>query len=113
MLDQKRAFQHMAAWAIQNLFNVYKEAQEVMANGELSEEEKVLKIKGPHGTDHRMLNLMLLLKPAVEQAELEFPDHVDTFFKWFHDRWEFIQGLNIIDGVCKCKGCKPTEEVVS
>ena len=113
MLDQKRAFQHMAAWAIQNLFNVYKEAQEVLADEKLTEAEKAIRIKGPHGTDHRMLNLMLLLKPAVEQAELEFSDHKDTFFKWFHDRWAFIEGLNILEGTCKCRGCKPAEDVVS
>jgi hypothetical protein len=113
VLNQQQAFQHMAAWAIQNLFNVYKEAQEVLADEKLTDTEKALKIKGPHGTDHRMLNLMLLLKPAVEQAELEFPDHIATFFKWFHNRWEFVQGLNIIEGVCKCKGCKPAEDDVS
>jgi hypothetical protein len=84
-----------------------------MADEKLTEAEKAVKIKGPHGTDHRMLNYMLLLKPAVEQAELEFPEHKESFFKWFHDRWEFIQGLNVIDGVCKCRGCKPAEDVVS
>ena len=113
MLNQERAFQHMAAWAIQNLFNTYKEAQEVLANEEMSEADKTIKIKGPYGTDHRMLNLMLLLKPAAEQAELAFPDHKDSFWAWFHDRWTFIEGLNVIEGTCKCKGCKQDEPVVS
>ena len=113
MLNQEQAFQHMAAWAIQNLFNVYKEAQELLADESMSEADKAVKIRGPNGTDHRMLNLMLLLKPAVEMAELAFPDHKDTFFAWFHDRWAYIQSLNVIEGVCKCKGCKQDEPVVS
>ncbi len=113
MLDQKQAFQHMTAWAIQNLFNVYKEANEILADETMSDQDKALKLKGPNGTDHRMLNLMLMLKPAVEQAELEFADHKDTFFAWFHERWAYIASLNIIDGVCKCKGCKQDEPVVS
>lgn len=103
----------MVAWSIQNLFNTYKEANEILADEKLTEAEKAIKIKGPYGTDHRMLNLMLLLKPAVEQAELEFSDHKDTFFSWFHDRWSYIESLNVIEGVCKCKGCKVEEPVVS
>jgi hypothetical protein len=103
----------MTAWAIQNLFNVYKEAQEILADENMAETDKAIKLKGPNGTDHRMLNLMLLLKPAAEEAELAYPDHKDTFWPWFHDRWDYIKSLNIIDGECKCKGCKVDEPVVS
>lgn len=113
MLDQRQAFQHMCAWAIQNLFNVYKEAVEIQADDKLTETEKVVKLKGPNGTDHRMLNIMLLLKPAVEQAELEYPEHKDAFFAWFHDRWAHIESLKILEGVCKCKGCKDDKDIVS
>ena len=113
MLDQKRAFQHMCAWAIQNLYNCYVEANNIKADEKLTDAEKVTKIKAPNGPDHRMLNLMLLLKPALEQAESEFPDHSDTFFTWFKDRWDVVQKLNIIEGQCNCKGCKQDESVVS
>ena len=101
----------MAAWAIQNLFNVYKEAKEILDNAELSEADKAVKIKGPNGTDHRMLNLMLLLKPAVEQADKEFGEHAGSFFEWFHERWAYIESLNVIEGACNCKGCKQDEPV--
>ena len=113
MLDQKRAFQHMTAWATQNIFNVYKEASEILADESLSDQDKALKLKGPNGTDHRMLNLMIMLKPAVEQAELEFSDHKDTFFAWFHERWAYIESLNVIQGECECKGCKRDVPVVN
>lgn len=103
----------MAAWAIQNLFNVYKEAKQIIEDENLTDAEKAVKIKGPNGTDHRMLNLMLLLKPAAEQAEIEFADHKDSFWAWFHDRWAYIESLNVIEGVCKCKGCKQEDPVVS
>ena len=102
----------MVAWTIQNLYNTYKEANEIMADEKLTEVEKTVKLKGPYGTDHRMLNLVLLLKPALEEAEKEFPDHKETFFAWFHDRWEYIDGLKILQGTCHCKGCK-VEEVAN
>jgi hypothetical protein len=113
MLDQKQAFQHMVAWAMHNLYNCYTEANDIKADEKLTEAEKVAKIKAQWGPDHRLLNFMLLLKPALEQAELEFPDHKDTFFTWFKDRWDTIQKLNILEGECSCKGCKKTEDVVS
>lgn len=113
MLDQHRAFQHMSAWAIQNLFNVYNEAKGILDDAEMSEADKAIKIKGPNGTDHRMLNLMLLLKPAAAEAEKEFGEHADSFFQWFHERWAYIESLNIIEGSCNCKGCKLEEPVVS
>ena len=113
MLDQKQAFQHMVAWAMQNLYNCYIEANDIKADESLTDEQKVAKIKAPWGPDHRLLNLLLLLKPALEQAEQEFPDHKETFFTWFHDRWDAVQKLNILEGECKCKGCKKTEDVVS
>ncbi len=103
----------MAAWAIQNLFNVYNEAKDILDNPDISDADKAIKTKGPNGTDHRMLNLMLLLKPAAEQAEIEFGEHADSFFKWFHERWAYIESLNIIEGSCNCKGCKQVEPVVS
>ena len=103
----------MAAWAIQNIFNVYKEANEILADETMSEADKAIKLKGPNGTDHRLLNLMLLLRPAAQQAELEFPDHKDTFFAWFKERCDYIDSLKIIEGNCKCKGCKVEEAVVS
>lgn len=108
-MSQKKAFQHVVAWTIQNLFNTYKEAQEILADETLTEAEKAVKIKGPWGTDHRMLNLALCLKPALEEAELEFPDHKDAFFKWFRDRWEVIEKANVLEGTCGCKGCKVDE----
>lgn len=113
MLDQKKAFQHMTAWAIQNIFNVYKEANEVLADETLSEADKAIKLKGPNGTDHRMLNLILLLRPAVQLAEQEFEEHKDTFFAWFKERCDYIDSLKVIEGECKCKGCKQDEPVVS
>lgn len=113
MLDQKQAFQHMVAWTIQNLYNTYKEASEVLADEKLTESEKAMKLKGPHGTDHRLLNLLLLIKPALEQAELEFPEQKDSFFAWVRDRWDYVDKLNIIEGKCQCKGCKQDEPVVS
>ena len=102
--QRNKAFQHMVAWSIQNLFNVYKEAQEILTDEKLTETEKIVKLKGPQGTDHRMLNLVLLLKPALEEAEKEFPEQ-DKFFEWFRDRWAHIEGLNILQGPCKSKGC--------
>ncbi len=110
MLNQQQAFQHMVAWAMQNLYNCYTEANDIKNDEKLTEAEKIAKIKAPYGPDHRLLNLLLLLKPALEQAQLEFPDHKDTFFTWFNDRWETIAKLNIIEGECKCKGCKKPED---
>lgn len=112
MLNQQQAFQHMVAWAMQNLYNCYTEANDIKNDDKLTEAEKVTKIKAPYGPDHRLLNLLLLLKPALEHAEQQFPDHKDTFFTWFKDRWEAVEKLNIIEGKCNCKGCK-TEDPVS
>ena len=106
MLNQQQAFQHMVAWAMQNLYNCYTEANDIKNDEKLTEAEKVTKIKAPYGPDHRLLNLLLLLKPAVEQAELEFPEHQDKFFAWFHDRWDAVSKPNILEGNCNCKGCK-------
>jgi len=109
-MAQPQAFQHMVAWTIQNLFNVYKEAQAILADENLSEDEKKVKLQGPNGTDHRMLNYVLLLKPALEDAEKEFPEQAQ-FFEWFKDRWTYIEGLNILNGPCSCKGCKVDDKV--
>ena len=113
MLDQKQAFQHVVAWTIHNLYNTYKEAAEVTADENLTDAEKAVKLKGPHGTDYRLVNYLALLMPAIDQAEQEFPEHKEMFFTWARDRWEFIKSLNMIEGVCQCKGCKKEEPVVS
>jgi hypothetical protein len=113
VLDQKQAFQHMVAWAIHNLYNCYVEANDIKLDEKLTDAEKTLKIKAVNGPDHRMLNYMLLLKPALEQAELEFPNHKDNFFAWFKDRWALVKELNLVEGQCSCKGCKQEETVVS
>jgi hypothetical protein len=109
-MAQQQAFQHMVAWAIQNLINCYKEAGAILADESLSEEEKKAKLQGPNGVDHRMLNYVLLLKPALEDAEKEFPDHT-SFFEWFKERWDYIEGLKILNGPCQCKGCKVDDKI--
>lgn len=108
-MSQQKAFQHMVAWTMQNLFNTYKEAQEILADEKLTEAEKAVKIKGPWGTDHRMINLSLCLKPALEEAEKEFPEHGEAFFAWFKERWDVIEKANVLEGKCGCKGCKVEE----
>ncbi len=113
MLDQQRAFQHMAAWGIQNIFNVYKEEIAIKEDASLTDVDKALKINGPNGTSHRFLNLMLLLKPAIEQIELEYPAYKESFLPWFHDRWAHIVSLKAVEGECRCKGCKQDEPIVS
>jgi hypothetical protein len=113
MLDQKQAFQHMVAWAMQNLYNTYKEATEITADEKLTDEEKTIKLKGPNGTDYRLVNYLALLSPVIHQAELEFPEHKEQFFAWAKDRWDYVKSMNLINGECQCKGCKKEEPVVS
>jgi len=103
----------MVAWAIQNMINVYHEEHQILSDEKLTEAEKAIKVRGPQGTSTRLVNYMLLLQPALEEAEKEFSDHKDTFFTWFRDRWDFIQSKNLLEGKCSCKGCKTEEPVVS
>lgn len=100
-----KALQHMIAWAIQHTYMVQKEGLEIIDNKELSDTDKMLKIKGPNGTDYRLLNLILLLKPVIEEAKKEYPEQ-ESFFNWFDEKWAFIEENKMVQGPCGCKGCK-------
>lgn len=100
-----RALQHAMAWGIQQVYNVNKEAQEVLKDEELSEKEKMLRLKGPGGTDYRLLNYLLLLKPLMKFVKEEFPEQT-KFFEWLEDKWKLVIEHNMITKACLCKGCK-------
>ena len=101
----EKAYQHMLAWTVQTIYNTNKEGMEILANNDLTEDQKLEGLKGIHGTDYRLLNLFLLLKPAFEDAKQEFPEQT-MFFEWFEDRWKLIEESNMIQGKCGCKGCR-------
>jgi len=100
-----KAFQHMLAWAIQHIYQTQNDAKEVADNKELSEERRIELLQGKHGLDYKLLNLILLLQPALEQAKEEYPEQ-EKFFQWFEDRWNYIQEQKYVKGECECKGCK-------
>jgi hypothetical protein len=99
-----KALQHMLAWAIQHIYQTQKDGQDIVNNTELKEEERIQLLRGPYGVDYKLLNLILLLQPALEEAKREFPEQ-EKFFQWFEDKWKFIQEQNYVKGVCECKGC--------
>ena len=105
----EKAYTHMMAWAIQHIFSTHKEAMEIIADETLSESDKMLKLKGTNGTDHRIVNLMVLLKPALTDAKQAYP-HLDKFFEWYDDKYAFIEENKMVEGICGCKGC--ADEVI-
>lgn len=104
-MNRDKALLHMIAWAIQSLFQAQKDAIEIHTDEKLSDAEKIAILKGPNGPDYRTMNLILLLKPAIEIAREEFSE-LGNFFEWFDERWKEIEERNILSGPCKCKGCK-------
>lgn len=100
----EKAYTHMIAWSIQHIFSTHKEAMEIIADETLSDDDKMLKLKGKQGTDHRIINLMVLLKPALDDAKIAFP-HLDKFFEWYEEKFAFIEENKMIEGTCGCKGC--------
>src|SRR5882672_4360866 len=103
MMNKEKMLEHMIAWAIQTIYNTNKEAQDILENTELPDEEKTLKLRGPQGTDYRLLNLILLLRPVIEAAKESYPDH-GNFFEWFNEKWQHIQDSGWVKGICGCKG---------
>lgn len=95
----------MIAWAVQNIYNTQKEGLEIINDKEMTDSQKLEKIKGPQGTDYRLLNFILLLKPVIEVAKEEYPEQ-EAFFEWFKERWAFIEENKFVEGSCECKGCK-------
>ena len=103
-----KALQHCIAWAIQNIYNTNKEALDLLDKKDIDEKEKIALLHGPNGTDFRMLNYILLLKPAIEFAKEDYPDQ-QQFFEWFEDKWKYIQENKIVTDRCNCRGCKVEE----
>jgi len=104
-MSKDKALLHMMSWAIQHIYNTHKETLEVMDNKEMPESEKVMRLKGPWGSDHRLLNFFVLLSPALNEAKEAFPEQ-DQFFKWFEERMAYIKENNLLQGECGCVGCK-------
>lgn len=100
-----KALQHMLAWGIQHIYQTQKDAQEITADKEMSEEKRIELLRGTHGLDYKLLNLILLLQPAIEQAKREYPEQ-SQFFEWFAERWQYIQEQKYVKRGCECKGCK-------
>lgn len=105
----KRALQHAIAWAVHHIFLTNKEAMGILENKEMPEPERIEKLRGPNGTDYRLLNLILLLKPMIEIAKEEYTDQ-GNFFEWFEDKWKYIEENKMVKDVCKCKGCRVEEK---
>lgn len=101
----EEALQHMCAWAIQHIFNTNKEAKAIFENEEYNEEKRLELLKGPYGTDYRLLNFILLLKPARKFAQEYFSEQ-HNFFEWFDERCQFVKENKLVDGECGCLGCK-------
>ena len=110
-MSQRKALQHMIAWGIQRAFDTNKEALEILNNKDLSDEEKTLRVKGPNGTDWRLLNLLVLLKPAIDQAQKEYPEQTD-FFNWFNSIYTKAVENKMLNGDCGCKGCNKGKPAV-
>jgi len=104
LCSRERALQHAMAWGIQQIYNVNKEAQAILADESLSEKGKLEKLKGTNGTDYRLLNYILLLKPLLKFVKEEFPEQ-EKFFEWFEDKWSMVCEHKMITKPCLCKGC--------
>jgi hypothetical protein len=105
---EKKALLHCIAWAIQNIYSINKEALAIIDNKEMEEKEKILLLQGQNGTDYRMLNLILMLKPSIEFVKEYYPDQ-QQFVEWFEDKWKYIEEKKLIQENCNCKGCKVEE----
>jgi len=108
-MSKDKSLTHAIAWGIQHIYQVNKEAHEVLKDEEMEEKEKLKRVHGPNGTDYRLLNLMVLMKPLIEQAHDLFPEHKD-FFKWFDEKWAVVEEKGYIKGACGCKGCKEEDK---
>lgn len=104
-MNKDKALEHAMAWAIQHIYKINKEAQDLLKNKEMDEATKMERVHGPHGTDYQLLNLILLLKPMVEFAKESYLDRKE-FFLWFDEKWSVIQEKKMIEGDCGCKGCR-------
>lgn len=104
-MDYKRAAQHACAWAIHYLYTTNQEALNIINDEKLSEQEKIVSLRGPHGADHRLANLLVLFKPLLEIAQQDYPDQ-QQLFEWFKEKWKFLEDNNMIKKPCGCLGCK-------
>jgi hypothetical protein len=107
MINEKMLL-HAVSWAMQNIYNTNKEAQDILKNEELTEQDKIKLLSGTSGVDYRLLNLILLMKPLKEFALQHFPDQ-EPFFPWLDERLSFIKENKLVDGECMCRGCKEPE----
>ena len=110
-MNEQNALKHTCAWAIQHIFDLNKEAKAILEDKDLSEAQRLERLRGPSGVDYRLLNIILLMRPFRDHAQQYFPEQ-DNFFAWFDERCAFIDEQKYVTNTCGCLGCDPERKII-
>jgi hypothetical protein len=104
-----QALSHMTFWILQHIQQVHLNATAIEKNETLSPEDKQLQKDSMYRT---MLSLLIILKPALEFAKIEYPAYM-PLLDWADAMLKEAFAKEQITGTCSCNSCTPVVPVTT